>query len=502
MHLETFLKHWGIQEHPFRAEEAKDDPVYRRLMSLEMAHPDFEKIFGNPALPSTSVVFGEKGSGKTALRLLMEKRIKDHNASHPESQVYVANYDDLNAYIDALVRRVGNGKEPGEALREFRLADHMDAILSLIITRLTDFLLGDNLDLPKARKKRRRLRRMPAQSRLDFATLALLYDQPKAGNRRARWNGVRHALRAGKLLTPCFLGWLGLLLCGGSLVAAAAGKFIADYRFWSWMGAGAALCVGLVCLVSGWMVRLRSGSLARHIWQEVRVVEQSAQELRERVTGISLRDLKSIPLPLPGNQDSRYELFTRVMGILKVLDYGSLIVLVDRVDEPAAVNGQPGKMRSIIWPLLNNKFLQQSGVGVKLLLPIELGYLLRREDEDFFRKARLDKQNMIDRLEWSGHTLYDICNRRLMNCTATGAKVTQLNDLFDEDVSTQDITDALDQMKHPRDAFKFLYQVVQEHCQNVADAAQDFKISRSVLEHIRKQESQRVQDLYRGLAPA
>jgi hypothetical protein len=172
------------------------------------------------------------------------------------------------------------------------------------------------------------------------------------------------------------------------------------------------------------------------------------------------------------------------------------------VDEPALVNGQPGKMRAIVWPMLNNKFLQQDGIGFKLLLPIELGHLLRREDEDFFQKARLDKQNMVDRLVWSGATLYDICTNRLTGCLEEDSSVSKLTDIFEGDVTPHDISEALDQMKQPRDAFKFMYHVIQEHCLNSSDSDPHWHIPKSVLDQIRKQESQRVQDLYRGLTPA
>ena len=67
--------------------------------------------------------------------------------------------------------------------------------------------------------------------------------------------------------------------------------------------------------------------------------------------------------------------------------------------------------------MFDNKFLQQDRVGLKLLLPIELRHMLRRETGDFFQEARLDKQHMVDRLSWSGATLYDLCSSRLRACS-------------------------------------------------------------------------------------
>ena len=80
------------------------------------------------------------------------------------------------------------------------------------------------------------------------------------------------------------------------------------------------------------------------------------------------------------------------------------------------VAGRPERMRRLTWPLFDSKFLQQDAIGFKLLLPIELRYLMKKEDATFFQEARLDKQSMVDRLAWSGATLYDLCSARLRAC--------------------------------------------------------------------------------------
>ena len=184
------------------------------------------------------------------------------------------------------------------------------------------------------------------------------------------------------------------------------------------------------------------------------------------------------------------------------MGYHGMVVVVDRVDEPAMINGEPHRMRRVVWPMLNNKFLQQDGLGVKMLLPIELRHLLMKEDSEFFQRARLDKQHMIERLTWSGSTLYDLCTRRIQSCLEKGAPGVSLSDLFEDDVSRQEVTDALDQMQQPRDAFKFLYQLIQEHCLTVPQDQPTWKIARLTLQMVRKLQAQRVQELHRGLAPA
>lgn len=69
-------------------------------------------------------------------------------------------------------------------------------------------------------------------------------------------------------------------------------------------------------------------------------------------------------------------------------------------------------------------------------------------------------------------------------------------------MTRQDLVDALEQMHQPRDAFKFLYACLNEHCSNVTSQEQSFRVPRLVLESVRRQQAERVQQLYRGIGPA
>src|SRR6185436_1044358 len=107
--------------------------------SSTAAHSDFDKILGDLSRPSTAIVFGEKGSGKTAIRLQIADRIAAHNARRPDGKTLLISYDDLNAVLERFNRRVG-GKTPLEAFQKFRLVDHIDALLCLVVPRLIDRL--------------------------------------------------------------------------------------------------------------------------------------------------------------------------------------------------------------------------------------------------------------------------------------------------------------------------------------------------------------------------
>ena len=90
-------------------------------------------------------------------------------------------------------------------------------------------------------------------------------------------------------------------------------------------------------------------------------------------------------------------------------------------------------MQALVWPMLDNKFLKHPGLGVKLLLPIELEHAIDRQDRDFHERARLDKQNLVRSLAWTGQSLYDLANARLKACAADG-KAPAITDLLDSTI--------------------------------------------------------------------
>ena len=120
MNVSSFFDHWGIAENPFRAEEARHDAVFERLGLGPTTHPDFEKILGDPARPATSIVFGEKGSGKTAIRMQIAQRTGEWNELRPESRVMLITYDDLNPVLDRFYARMQQSgvKTVDEALKK------------------------------------------------------------------------------------------------------------------------------------------------------------------------------------------------------------------------------------------------------------------------------------------------------------------------------------------------------------------------------------------------
>lgn len=557
MNLSQFFEHWQILENPFRGEEARHDTVFARIgfaardaaptptpaggpvvvrgfdapagaepaapraagngRVVRATHSDFEKILGDLYHPSTAIVFGEKGSGKTAIRMQIADRVAAHNAANPEAKILLVPYDDLNGVLERFYRRMG-GKSVLEAFQRFRLVDHIDAILAMVVPRLVDALLartgeprtipstpGDSaitLDLgPEPRKIARRL---DAAGKRDLLLLQAVYDRPEQADlRTARLRRMLRIPLPGSVVVWNLLAWFGWIPAAALVV-------------WVFMTQGLSTQVTTLTyvfagLLALWLLALGKRyawdtlallGLGRRMRRQLRVMARSEASIVRSLRQIDPAARDAGVLPLSDADEARYAMLDRLRRALRVFGYAGVLIVIDRVDEPTLISGDPDRMRAVVWPLFNNKFLQQEGIGVKMLLPIELRHALFKESSAFFQEARLDKQNLVERLSWTGAMLYDLCDARLKACRDPAAGPISLLDLFAEDVTARDLVDALDQMHQPRDAFKFLYACMAEHCSNVTAEQEQWKIPRLVVETVKKQQADRVQQLYRGIRPA
>jgi hypothetical protein len=131
--------------------------------------------------------------------------------------------------------------------------------------------------------------------------------------------------------------------------------------------------------------------------------------------------------------------------------------------------------------MLDNKFLKHPGLGLKLMLPIELTRFIEREERDFYQRARLDKQNMISSFEWSGEALFDVATARIRACAAPG-RDPALTDLFEPSITQARLIEAFRTLRVPRRLFKFLYKLIAAHANNHTDQTPNWKISSNLFE--------------------
>ena len=438
------------------------------------------------------MVFGEKGSGKTAIRLQLEEAIGNHNEAHSESKNFIVAYDELNPFLDRLVRRSRNASTV-DTLREIRLVDHIDGILAVGVPQTVTAAL-----------KEKGVRKLDTSVREDWRLLQALYDQPEHYHDRGL--RLKRALRIRGINWARPLKWASIALSVVFLVSLA---FLAYAKtqdtgatWLHWLAVFLSGAATLFCAFHVALNRVRLGQLSRQLCKQLRMVERNPDNLREMLERFSWSSLRTLPLPIDDLDDPRYAMLNRFKRAIQGLGYKNIIVLIDRVDEPTLISGDTERMRAVVWPLFNNKFLQQDNIALKMLLPLELRHELYKQSEDFFQEARLDKQNMIDKLQWSGATLYDLCVSRMNACLGNKEGSLSLTEIFDDDVQRQDIVDALDQMRQPRDAFKMMYQVIQEHCSNTTEEEEQFRIPKLVLDQVRRAQSERLEGLQRGYRPA
>ncbi len=477
MKIQQFFQHHGIIANPFADEDAQIDSIFKEHCIDRTYHPSWDKIFGEPSEPGTAIVFGEKGAGKTAMRLQIARHLAEHNRAHPERRLFVIEYDDFNPYLDRFRESLrARSRRTDRALSEWKLWDHMDAILSLGITQLVDRILATPREASSSHTEtgEPKIDALDRLQKRDLLMLAACYDRSWGAPFKPRMNRLRRSLR--------YFTWpVRRDFLVGVAVTAAGAAFIVWLQKWEWL----ATPWPFLALLAGWFLWLWSvARWYREAWgiaRQVRVIDHETNALRQVLMRMPEEALAGQPLPNRERSDDRFELLAKLQGALKTLGYSGIIVLVDRVDEPHLINGSAEQMRAFVWPMLDNKFLKHPGLGIKLLLPIELARFVERENRDFYQRARLDKQNMVPSLLWTGEALYDVANDRLRACAADG-RAPKLRDLFDGSIDDRRLIESLRTLRVPRHLFKFLYRLLVAHTSAHTDDEPVWQVNRATFE--------------------
>ncbi|HMB06216.1 MAG TPA: hypothetical protein VKP69_21090, partial [Isosphaeraceae bacterium] len=343
------------------------------------------------------------------------------------------------------------GEERYELLRKFQAVLNTLGYSGIIV--LIDLLNTERVDLSALTLDQRR----------DLLLLAALYDQSIGEPIERRWDRLRR--RSG--FRPLWSRRDLQIGFGTTLLIIVLLLIFPGLRAWSvlpWL----LLPIVLGWLYWGWRLA-RAEWFARDIRKGLRVLSRDPAALRWELLWFQPNELGGQPLPTAARtgDEERYELLRKFQAVLATLGFKGIIVLIDRVDEPQQIEGDPRKMRALIWPLLDHKFLRHPGIGVKLLLPIELAYYLEKEDREFYDRARPDKLNLIKPLRWTGPSLYDLAGDRLRACAgdpSTDGEGPRLRQLIDESISDDSLKDALGNLRTPRQLFKFLHRLMEEHC--------------------------------------
>lgn len=454
MFSQTWRQHWGLSEDPFACEDADKDLI---LASVDPAavHSGFDRIFGNPRSPAPGIVFGEKGSGKSGLRLMTRRWLERHDQQHPEARTFVIEYVDFDAGLEGVQRSLAitgtDGESAQRVLDRWELSDHLDAILSIGTTKLADQLLAGE-SAPELSPKQR----------VEALVLAALYhDSPRRGITETL-RGLRRKLRARNLRT----GWTRTLRLIGTLAAVALalvphlwGEAPGRDDLWYVAGAVVLLVVWGMTAVGWFALNARASRAAN----SVRVLHRDPAVLREVLAALTPKERAEFVLPKGTDSATRYELLDQFLRLLKAAGYTGCYVLVDRIDEPSLLSGSDERMRRFVEKLLDIKLLQFPDLAVKLFLPIEMESLYRSAPAESLKRMRLDKSNLIPELKWTGQELFEIANQRLKACLTPTSQAKGLMDLFAPEVEPVHLRETLGALGTPRYALGFLSALFTEH---------------------------------------
>jgi hypothetical protein len=241
----------------------------------------------------------------------------------------------------------------------------------------------------------------------------------------------------------------------------------------------------IAIIVAGWIPfvwhRLMLQWTGWRARRQVRIIEHQPSALRKILANFERGELHGQPLPVLFRGDDRYELLMKLQSVLQTLGFSSIVVMVDRLDEPHLINGSAERMRDLLWPLFDNKFLKHPGIAFKLLLPSAVVPFLNRQEKEFYDRSRLDKQNLVPALDWSGEALYDIANDRIRACAKLADQPPTVKDIFDESISREELIATFARLRAPRHLFKFFHRMLVDHCSKFTEDQPSWKISRETM---------------------
>jgi hypothetical protein len=163
----------------------------------------------------------------------------------------------------------------------------------------------------------------------------------------------------------------------------------------------------------------------------------------------------------PGSRELRHEStverLSRFVRVLHGLDFSSLIVLIDRVDESPAATRRPELATRLVEPLLSSlPLLELTGFAIKFFLPL----IVR---EQLGRDLRIDRIRTRS-ISWTNETLEALLSRRL--ATFSDRRVTSLNALLAPENAAHIRRELMIySAQRPRNMLRLLDHVVSELCE-------------------------------------
>ena len=329
----------------------------------------------------------------------------------------------------------------------------MDAILSLGVTHLVDLLTNEKVDLSVLSLDQRR----------DLLLLAALYDASTGEPIARRWSRLRRRSGFRPLWTRRDLQ-IGF---GTTLLVVGLIAMFPSLMKWSilpWL---------LLPILAGWLYwgwRLaRAEWFARDIRKGLRVLNRDPSALRWELLWFKPTELGGQPLPTATRvgAEERYELLRKFQGVLHTLGYAGIIVLIDRVDEPQQVEGDPAQDARLDLAAARSQVPPASRHRREAPAPDRAGLLPREGRQGVLRprparQAQHDQAAALDRPVALRPGLRP--PPRLPPRAVEQRRRPRLRKFIDDAISDDYLKESLANLRTPRHLFKFLHRLIEEHC--------------------------------------
>ncbi|MGZ8243126.1 hypothetical protein [Methylomagnum sp.] len=407
MEIKEWLQVWQFEHNPFVIFDADRDPYLQTAM---VENTSLRSVLLHIEKPSPYVIFAIRGAGKSSMRIDTERYLNEYR-----DKVLAIPYVEFNELLaevsrarrlpmeyamgkSALTRIIKRKKEellPREG--KLTLDDHLDYILKLCIEALYDAIReAQKEDMLKDNR----------EIAEKFILLMALYYSP------SDLSGKVTALR--RLLE------------------------IADNK-----------------KRSNFFTKNQSKALAAEIYRNIRGVPVSLEGTFKIIQeiGPGLFEFHGIPR----TTENRFTLLKSFMELVLYFGLAGVYLLVDRVDEPTSIKGDPEKMRELVTPILDDQLFQIDHLGIILFLPYEL--------HDLKKYYRSDRIKTISSISWSPDNMIRLIEKRMNVGRKPGSPPIQLSDVFEEDGESK--AQFIVRQLTPRNAFRLLSIIVEEHCQTV-----------------------------------
>lgn len=486
MFTETWHRRWGLKQAPFAHEDADRDPLLERVDTWAV-HRSYERLLGSDGRPTSAVIFGERGSGKSALRRSVARGLA---ASGKSVAVEITDVDPWLEIFQGRVAQGDSATDPTNAFAGLRRADLIDLFLSAALMRLGEVLEGDPA----------RFKRLRSSDRAQLTLLMAAYHPDWDGGRTEQVMGLLAV--QGQWLRRALvnsMGIVGAAACLAPLMHLAGWWPLGPETILPVAASGAGL-LGFLAARSVWL-RIVARRTAVRIANGMRITNPHGPLLRRVLIALPRRGANGLSQESETTEEGRYRLLRGLIQLVRKMGWSGIEFLVDRIDESNLLGSRADCMGSFIDPVLEHKLLQLDGLGLKLFLPMELTPMVRGAGPERLRRMRLDKAALVDEMRWSGQELMELADRRL--AAASHGPAVCVADLLSKDLDVIEMRDALHGLGTPRLVFSFLRDLFEDHARELPDDlprdSPEWLVSRAAFEHQRAAWSDHARALRRSM---